>query len=128
MDYIINLHLPVLIYILSNAIILTVQSFYIKDKTNLVRYISIAIVATFFLQFLCNQEYRKTVWFIVLAPYITIFFMACTLLYLFVFYVDNGQTLGQKINNAKAILAMHWHIRQDNSISIFNEMRTLFNI
>lgn len=127
-DYIINLHIPVIIYIVSCSIILLIQSFFIKNKKKLVKYITIVIIASIFLQFLCNINFRKTVWFIVLAPYIAIFLLFCTTIYVMIVYDKSGRTLWQNLNYLKTILQMLWKIRQDNTISVFNEMRTLTNI
>lgn len=127
-DYIINLHIPVLIYIVSCAIILLIQSIYIKNKKKLVKYIVVVIIASIFLQFLCNINFRKTAWFIVLSPFIAIVLMFFTTIYLMIIYDKSGRTFGQKLNGLKTLLQMCWKIRQDNSISVFNEMRTLTNL
>jgi hypothetical protein len=127
-DYIINLHIPVIIYIVSCTIILFIQSFFIISKKKLVKYMIIVIVASIFLQFLCNVNFRKTAWFIVLSPFIAITLLFCSTIYLMLFYDKSGRTFGQKLNNLKSILQMCWKIRQDNRITVFNEMRTLTNI
>lgn len=129
LEYIINLHLPVLIYFFSYIIILFIRISYCQSKKKLMKYLIILIFATMFLEFLYNKKFKMLVWFIVLSPYLAIILgLTVIILFLFFFKKKKNETIGQRINQFKNIFKIFNSIRENNSISIINQMRTLINV
>ena len=91
----INFSLPVLIYFLSNLLILFLLNYYFfnnipnRKVSTIYKLLCIIIIFTILLQVLYNQKFKVTVWLLVLSP--LIFIVSLIFLYIFIIIRIKGR-------------------------------------
>lgn len=91
----INFSLPVLIYFLSNLLILFLLNYYFfnnipnRKVSTVYKLLCIIIIFTILLQVLYNQKFKVTVWLLVLSP--LIFIVSLIFLYIFIIIRIKGR-------------------------------------
>ena len=129
-EYIINIHLPVLIYFIIHSLILFLKIYLNKNnnKKKLLKFLVFLILGVIFLEFLYQKNFKRIVWSISLSPIFTLFLAIIILGYIVLFWKKNNkQTISQRIQIVKNFINMIYKIRNSNSISILNQVRTILH-
>ncbi len=128
LNYLINIHLPVLIYFIISCIILSIRVFFNNNKKKLIKFLIITILAVIFLEFMYQKNFKKFVWFTCLSPILAFILFILVVGYMILFWKKNkNQKIKDRIAYIKSIFNVINQIRENNSISILNQVRTLIH-
>lgn len=125
LGYLINLSLPVLIYFFSYLILVFIQTFYLKRKGVIFRYLLLLILVTIFLEFLFRRNNKSLVWMIVLSPLILFVLLLMILVYMFFYFKRKDETYYDRIKLMKNVFGV---AKKFSNINMFNQLKTLINI
>lgn len=125
LGYLINLSLPVLIYFISYLSIVFVQTFYLKKKTMVFRYLLILILATIFLEFLYRRNNKSFVWLIVLSPLLILGVLILLFIYMFFYFKRTDESYTDRI---KSIQNIYNVAKKLSNLDMINQLKTFINI
>ncbi len=125
LGYLINLSLPVLIYFISYLSIVFVQTFYLKKKTMVFRYLLILILATIFLEFLYRRNNKSFVWLIVLSPLLILGILILLFIYMFFYFKRTDESYTDRI---KSIQNIYNVAKKLSNLDMINQLKTFINI
>ena len=125
LGYLINLSLPVLIYFISYLSIVFVQTFYLKKKTMVFRYLLILILATIFLEFLYRRNNKSFVWLIVLSPLLILGILILLFIYMFFYFKRTDESYTDRI---KSIQNIYNVAKKLSNLDMINQIKTFINI
>lgn len=83
---------PALIYLIFSLVSIFVDLYYRFTHDAITKTITVIFI-TFLLNLLCKRGYKSVSWFIVLAPFLTLFFIILTIIFIFGMNTNNNSKL-----------------------------------